>query len=377
MNYMGGSFEFTPEILALNIIGEANEQIGIAEEELCLTRSGRSGIALVLQSWHKNLSEGWILMPDYQCWDVLTVFDDIKKKYISVNDKLKLEMSELKEFLLDKNLRGVFLIDYFGLSDLQPYIELIKSRRPDVLIIIDAVQAFLSLVLSVNRYSGADVIISSPRKFLPIPDGGLVISKNEHSFFIKKNNKNHNLNKQISYYITAGVLRNTKIKNLFDEETSNVLESLYLDLFENHRKLFDNKVEPISPLSLEIIKRSDLRAIAKKRLKSFKWVSDSLKHGNCSKIISPIYTEKLGPGLVFPVRVNLHQRDSLRNYLKSKGYFCPVHWPIQEKQLPLLGESSKRLSKEILGLPIDQRYDLTDLSKLLDEINMYNKAYNL
>jgi len=286
-------------------------------------------------------------------------------------------MSDLEEFLLDKNLRGVFLIDYFGLSDLQPYIELIKSRRPDVLIIVDAVQAFLSLVLSVNnRYPGADVIISSPRKFLPIPDGGLVISKNEHSF-LNKNKKNLNLNKQIAYYIAAGVLKDLKIKNLFDEETSNILESLYLDLFENHRKLFDNKVEPISPLSLEIIKRSDLRAIAKKRLKSFKWVSDSLKHGNCSKIISPIYTEKLGPGLVFPVRVHSHQRDSLRNYLKSKGYFCPVHWPIQEKQLPLLGESSKRLSKEILGLPIDQRYDLTDLSKFLDEINMYNKAYNL
>ena len=315
-------------------------------------------------------------MPDYQCWDVLNVFDGIKKKYISVNDKLKLEMSDLEEFLLDKNLRGVFLIDYFGLSDLQPYIELIKSRRPDVLIIVDAVQAFLALVLSVNRYPGADVIISSPRKFLPIPDGGLVISKNNHSLF-KKNNKNRNLNKQIAYYIAAGVLKDSKIKNLFDEETSNILESLYLDLFENHRKLFDNKVEPISSLSLEIIKRSDLRAIAKKRLSSFQWVSDSLKHGNCSKIISPIYTETLGPGLVFPVRVHLHQRDSLRNYLISKGFFCPIHWPIHENQLPLLGESSERLSKEILGLPIDQRYDLTDLSKLLDEINTYNKVNNL
>ena len=203
MKYIGGSFEFTPDILASNLIGEVNEQIGVSEEKLCLTKSGRSGISLVLKSCHKNLSEGWILMPDYQCWDVLTVFDDIKKKYISVNDKLELEMSELKEFLLDKYLRGVFLIDYFGLSDLQPYIEFIKSRRPDVLIIVDAVQAFLSLVLSVNRYSGVDVIISSPRKFLPIPDGGLVISRNEHSFFIKKNKKNHNLNKQISYYITA------------------------------------------------------------------------------------------------------------------------------------------------------------------------------
>ena len=57
MKYMGGSFEFTPEILASNIIGEANEQIGVSEKNLCLTRSGRSGIALVLQSWYKSLSE--------------------------------------------------------------------------------------------------------------------------------------------------------------------------------------------------------------------------------------------------------------------------------------------------------------------------------
>ena len=68
-----------PEILASNIIGEVNEQIGVSEERLCLTKSGRSGISLVLKSCHKNLSEGWILMPDYQCCDVLTVFADEKE----------------------------------------------------------------------------------------------------------------------------------------------------------------------------------------------------------------------------------------------------------------------------------------------------------
>ena len=40
MKYMGGSFEFTPDILASNIIGEANEQIGVAEEEFMPDKVG-------------------------------------------------------------------------------------------------------------------------------------------------------------------------------------------------------------------------------------------------------------------------------------------------------------------------------------------------
>ena len=375
MSYIGGSFEFNSELISADEVADINDQIGVSKEKVYWTKSGRSGFALVLNSWQKKISNGWMLLPDYQCWDVLSVFDNIEKKFIAVNEELKLEISDLNFFLEDKNLRGVVLIDYFGISNLQPYIECIKSVRPDVLIIVDAVQAFLSIVLSDNHYPGADVVISSPRKFLPIPDGGLVIFNNKKPIYSLS--KNNNLNDQTSYYISAGILKDAILKNSFDDETFFSLESLYLNLFESHRKLFNNEIEPISNLSLEIMKRTNLKAIVDKRLINFKWMSDAFKQNKYKNILSPIFNDSNGPGIVFPLRVDSKHRDSLRAYLKSRGIFCPVHWPVLQSQLPLLGKSSKLLSREILGLPIDQRYHENDLSRILKEIDNYLKAHKL
>jgi dTDP-4-amino-4,6-dideoxygalactose transaminase len=305
----------------------------------------------------------------------LSVFDNIEKKFIAINEELKLEISDIKKFLEDKNLRGVVLIDYFGLSNLQPYIECIKSVRPDVLIIVDAVQAFLSIVLSDNHYPGADVVISSPRKFLPISDGGLVIFNNKKPIY--SFSKNNNLNDQASYYVSAGILKDAILKNSFDDETFLNIESLYLNLFDRHRKLFNNEIEPISNLSLELIKRTNLKAIVNKRLINFKWMSDVFKQNKYENLLSPIFNDSTGPGIVFPLRVDSKHRDPLRAYLKSRGIFCPVHWPILKSQLPLLGKSSMLLSKEILGLPIDQRYDENDLSRILNEIDNYIKVHKI
>ena len=127
---------------------------------------------------------------------LLVVVDKLSMALAPVNNKLQIEIFDLEQFLLDDNLKGILLVDYFGLSNIQPYIDCIKSLRPDILIIIDAVQAFLSIVLSENKYSGADIVITSPRKFLPIPDGGLVIANTDTSISFKANKSNIKINEQ-------------------------------------------------------------------------------------------------------------------------------------------------------------------------------------
>jgi len=368
MSYIGGSFEFNPDLIYAPEVEDVNDQIGISKDKVYWTRSGRSSFALALQHWQKKLTNGWLLMPDYQCWDVLSVFENIDKKFIAVNEDLKIEISDLKKFLKDKNLHGVVLIDYFGLTDLEPYIECIKSARPDVLIIVDAVQAFLSIVLSENLYKGADAVISSPRKFLPIPDGGLIVFKNKKP---KYNFPKNNLDDQISLYVSAAILKDVIFKSSFDDATFSCIESTYLNLFDRHRKLFDNDIGQISNLSLEIIKRTNLKSLAEKRIKNFKFISDAFKDNKYENFLTPLNKDFSGPGIIFPLRVNSKHRDPLREYLKSKGIFCPVHWPILQGQIPQLGKSSMLLSKEILGLPIDQRYHENDLMKIKKEIDKF------
>ena len=375
MNYIGGPLELTPALLESQPVEDINIQMGFANNTVRWTASGRSGLALILEHWRARLVDGWILLPDYMCWDsVLPVFHDFNVKFASVNEQFVVEISVLEKFLLDQTLRSILLIDYFGLCDLRPQIKFIQALRPDILIIIDAVQAFCSLVGVNNRYYGADAVVSSPRKVLPIPDGGLVILKGNELLDFPP--PSINSSERVAFYLAAGVLRESFVKMQFDNSINLIVEPLYVNFFNNHGKLIDSKIEAISPISMEILRRTNLRKIAKKRSKNFDWMQNSVREERGSGLIRSAFPKASGPALAFPVRVSSAHRNKLREFLKREGFFCPIHWPIPKKMRDDLGVDSIKLSDELLSLPIDQRYSTKELSRLLDAIERYRDLKN-
>jgi len=69
--------------------------------------------------------------------------------------------------------------------------------------------------------------------------------------------------------------------------------------------------------------------------------------------------------LVFPVRVLGGLRDSIRTSLLNHGIYCPVHWKLPVLLSASNFPSSFGLSKVMLGLPIDQRYETPDMERVL------------
>ena len=59
MSYIGGSFEFNPELIASDQVADVHDQIGVSKEKILWTNSGRSGFAFVLSSWRDKLLDGW------------------------------------------------------------------------------------------------------------------------------------------------------------------------------------------------------------------------------------------------------------------------------------------------------------------------------
>jgi selenocysteine lyase/cysteine desulfurase len=372
VNRIGGPLELTISLLESMPVEEVSEQMDFSGKVVRWTDSGRSGLALALEHWRDRLAGGWVLLPDYLCWDIiLPVFQGITTRFAPIDEKFVVDQKVLERALSDNNLRAVFLVDYFGLCDLCPQINLIRSLRPDVLIIIDAVQAFSSMSIVTDRYAGADAVVSSPRKTLPIPDGGLVIVGKEEILPFPPIAENSA--ERVALYLSAGTLREALIKGRFDNSANSIVEPLYVDLFSRHGKLIGTKIEAISPLSMEILKRTDLRAIADKRSENLKWMQDSILEGRGGGLIRSALPTSMGPGLAFPVRVIAEHRNPLRSYLKEQGYFCPIHWPVPETMRASLGISSTLLSAELLSLPIDQRYDTLTLGLLLDAIEKYSK----
>ena len=71
---------------------------------------------------------------------------------------------------------------------------------------------------------------------------------------------------------------------------------------------------------------------------------------------------------MFPVRISDGRRDVLLRELVSLRVFCPVHWrlpaQISEQEYP----EAHGLSRQILGLPIDQRYGHDDMQSLIERL---------
>ncbi len=68
-------------------------------------------------------------------------------------------------------------------------------------------------------------------------------------------------------------------------------------------------------------------------------------------------------------------RDSFRDYLgKHKIYFA-VHWPIRDDE-QLIHPNVKRWTRQIISLPIDQRYGIKEMDYLADKVISYFKGSN-
>lgn len=375
MKYIGGPLELTSSYLKSALVADVNTQMGLSNTARW-TASGRSGLALILEHWDEQLADGWMLLPDYMCWDsVSSLFQNIKVQYVPINEQFEINSALLEKYLSDTALRSILLVDYFGLCNLSSQIDLIHSLRPDIFIIIDAVQAFSSLTLSLERYIGADAVFTSPRKTLPVPDGGLVIIKENDDLTVPLITENSS--ERAALYLAAGTLRDGFVNGEFGELSAEIIEPLYLELYKRHGNLIETKVEAISTLSMEILSRIDLRTVANKRLSNFNWMQNSILEGRGHGIIRPALQNVMEPGLVYPVRVPFDHRTQLRAFLNKEGIYCPIHWPIPPQMKTILGDDSTRLSAELLSLPIDQRYDNSDLSRLLSTIEKYRELYKL
>ena len=72
--------------------------------------------------------------------------------------------------------------------------------------------------------------------------------------------------------------------------------------------------------------------------------------------------------LVIKLKNNI-ERDNLHNFLIKNKIYCPIHWPLIEK----LNESFevKDFIKNIISIPIDQRYSKGDMNYIYKTILKY------
>jgi dTDP-4-amino-4,6-dideoxygalactose transaminase len=306
----------------------------LTQDSLLLVNA-RSGISLLVEL----LSPAQVWLPSYLCASILQAASATRTRFYPVDGKLG--VPDLN-WLADVQAGDlVILVDYFGHPCDAACAAGAKAHGAWVL--EDACQALLSTHM--GRW--ADMVLFSPRKFLGVPDGGILIAKPELPLPFPKLDR-----PPAPWWLKA---------------LSAAVQRTEFDLGSQDRRWFElfqqlEREQPVghyamSELASSLLLHSfDYPAIAQRRVDNFQLLAGSL--GSIALFPS------LSPGTVplgFPICVN--NRDRLRQHLFEHAIYPAHHWPIQDIVPPQF-EASHRLSAGILTLPCDQRYGSADMQRM-------------
>lgn len=227
--------------------------------------------------------------------------------------------------------------NYFGCKD--RYSKQLANIFGEKLI-IDCSQAFYY-----QRYKNEHVIYS-PRKFFGVTDGGYVITDQLLDEEIPAG---------VSYQRMGHLLKRADIG----------AEAGYQDFKTNDASLEGEALTSMSNLTRKLLGSVDYEAARMVRRDNFKFLHNNLVSDN----LLSIDINNIDCPMVYPFLVEDSQ--DIKNRLIENKIFVATYWP---NVFEWCDEDDVEyyLAKNIIALPIDQRYDRDDMQRILEVINNGN-----
>lgn len=301
---------------------------------------GRTCLYAILEAVRDDIDE--VILPDYLCYSVSEVPMRmmIPFSHYHIGPDLLPQMDRLSDALSGKRC-AVVLISYFGVIDLKDTVSAVRSLNPNAVVIVDDVQDLYSF----GKDPDYDYCFTSYRKWLSVPDGADVIARTGR----KETGSFQDEPKYVSYKTSGNLLKN--FPGMMDE-------SVFLHLLKKGEKMMDEDyLYKASTTGVSLLSKIDIDEVKERRKRNAKVLCDGL-----AKLGIPyIYNAEKTP-LFVPIFVN--DRKKLRSHLFSRNIFAPVHWPVENRK----AQGENELYDTELSLIVDQRYDESDMERILREI---------
>lgn len=295
------------------------------EDEGFLVNNARSALQLILQSIG-NVKK--VYVPYYTCDSITAALEAIGIPYeqYHIDNNLHIEKS-----IYPKAGEYIIYTNYFGIMD--SYCRKLAASYGDSFI-IDNAQA-----LYAPHIEGTHSIYSC-RKYVGVPDGGIAISDSistiEHLPISQTKNRCGALLARAEGDVAGG-------HKLFKE---------------NDHQFREDGIQRMSLITKKILQSINHEEIIKRRKENFLYLHANLKDINKLSIPN---MESFACPLVYP----FYTDDSgLRKRLIDNKIFVAQYWPnvlewCEEKTIEY------NLMTHIMALPIDQRYDEEDMSRII------------
>ena len=268
----------------------------------------------------------------------------IKKLYIpyflceSVSIACQREGCSYEFYHIDRDFKPIFeqslgygeylyVVNYYGQLD-KEYISELKSRYDRI--IVDNVQAFFT-----QPMDGVDTVYSC-RKFFGVPDGGYVAT-------------DAILDEEISQDMSMD-----RMKHVLGRYEGTCAGDYYNEFKANDHAFIDLELRAMSKLSRNILRAVDYENAKKKREENFAKLHSALGD------INPLKIKPCEGPYAYP----FYFKDGmkLKKLLAENKIFVATLWP---NVLSMDGTIEKDYAENILPLPCDQRYDATDMDRII------------
>jgi hypothetical protein len=330
---MGGMFGF-PEVIECS--GRYESPIRL--DNTAFLANGRCALFVLINI----LKPKRVWLPAYLCPSIIQAVQatGVPIRYMTMTYDLQIAPGELDDIgegdLLD-------IIDYFGFYADRELMK--KARAAGAWVLEDACQAMLTRGVG----DCADFSLFTPRKYVGIPDAGILVSHRKDIDLTRVE-----LSPPPAHWwmltFSAAVLRRE-----FDIHGGD------RSWFKQYQELEEDM--PLGPYSMSDMSRMLLTSTfdyadnARRRIENYGVLQEHL----ADLALYPELPQGVVP-LGFPVR--LANRDEMQKILFAADIFPPVHWPFPGI-LPAEFTESYRLRGSLMMLPCDQRCGESDMRRMI------------
>lgn len=303
-------------------------------------QSARAAIRAVLD----GVGAKRVLLPDYICNSVIKAVAD---------SGAEVKTYRLDDWLYPKDLPpvlgdGCFLlyVNYFGLC--QGNIHRLLKDIPSTKLIVDNSQALFS------PPTDALATIYSVRKFVGVPDGGLLICRGV----------------EIEQPEKEDTVSIDRTRHLFLRMAYSARDG-YSSYIESENSLNDTRPLRMSRLTRRLLAGIDMAGVKRQRRANFQVLADLLNQYNSRRWT----LDSDAAPLCYPLVVDWDVGD-LINELVKKNIYIPNYWNEAKARISP-NTVEYRLVQCCLAVPCDQRYASDQLSYLAETIISYINAQKM
>lgn len=280
-----------------------------------------------------------VWLPAYLCPVILPCFATHHVTFFPVTTALTVTDRSWLEQVQPGDL--VLLIAYFGFMPELSLLQALQVRQ--AIVVLDNAQALMALD---DLAPEVDYVVASPRKWLGIPDGGLLFSRQP----LPEPDWQAAPQAWWQWALNASQGRQD-----FDRGSGS--QTAWYEAFQQAEKTQPMGAYPMSPLSEQLLNTAvDWPYLIHQRRENYQ----ILRHALSTWALFPDLPDNIVP---FGFTLRVPNRDRLRTALIAQKIYPPIYWAV-EGHIPETFIDAHQLSREIITLPCDQRYNGNEIRQM-------------